>query len=180
MLLHQILFCIFFSINNFKDFAEPKQVFNNLPQMEIKPIIDVVSAILISFVLGLGINAANAMNLKAIVNKFYRIIEILVKKIIVKILPIYVFANFVKLAASGKIFLIFNSFYKVLIVIISVNLICLLSQFIIAGWITRRNPFKLLKNIITVYFTAFATQSLRPLCLRRLKSPKKAKFPPLL
>ncbi|MDR1364113.1 MAG: dicarboxylate/amino acid:cation symporter [Oscillospiraceae bacterium] len=151
----------FSSTDNFRSFnvSEQKQVSNSLMQIEIKPIIDVVSAILISFILGLGINTTNAVNLKIIVNEFYRIIEILVKKFIVKILPIYVLTNFTKLAASGGIFLIFNSFYKVLIVIISVNLIYLLSQFIITGWIVRRNPFKLLKNIIPIYFTAFATQS---------------------
>ncbi|MDR1240900.1 MAG: dicarboxylate/amino acid:cation symporter [Oscillospiraceae bacterium] len=157
------IFPNFFSSSvNFQEtgkIATESNVSSGISKIEIKPIVEVIPAILISFILGLGISSLKAVNLKKIVNEFYKIIEILVKKVIISILPFYVLTNFVKLSSSGKFELIVGSLYKVFLFIILLNSLWLLFQFTIAGLISRKNPFVLLKNMLPVYLMAFATQS---------------------
>ncbi|MDR2074265.1 MAG: dicarboxylate/amino acid:cation symporter [Oscillospiraceae bacterium] len=134
-------------------------IFSNLPKIEVKPIVEVIPAIIISFVVGFGINLAGCETLKKVVNDFYKIIEIFVRKVIVSILPFYVLCTFVKLAASGKMMTIVQTFYKVFLIIIVLHLLSIFLQFLLAGLVSKRNPFILLRNVIQLYLTCLATQS---------------------
>lgn len=139
--------------------VSPGGFLSRLPKVEFSPLMSVLGAIGLAFLLGLGISATKAQVLKAAVNEFAAIIELLIRKVIIAFLPLFVLSNFVKLSASGRIFTLAATFYKVFIVIIAVNLTFLLVQFLAAGLCTKKNPLHLLKNILPAYLTAFATQS---------------------
>jgi Na+/H+-dicarboxylate symporter len=160
------------NIQNFGEVSR-RSIFEGMPQIKIEPIMDIFPAILISFIIGLGINAVKAVNLKSIIYEFYRIVEILVRKIIITILPFYVMANFAKLASSGNFFKIASSFYKIFIVIILINIIFLLFQFAVASFVSGKKFFLLLKKIVPVYFTAFATQSSAAVLPTTIENAKK-------
>jgi Na+/H+-dicarboxylate symporter len=155
-------FGIFFKSNfslAFFENAARESIFANLPRIELKPLFDIIPAMFISFMLGLGINAVKSKILRAAVDEFYKIIELVIRKVIISILPFYVLCMFVKLSVSGGFMLIAGIFYKVFIAIILMQTVMLLIQFTIAGILSKKNPLELIKNVVTVYFTAFATQS---------------------
>lgn len=146
--------------NIFESISMPTgSVFSQLSQINVPPIMDVVPALILAFILGIGISTIKGTYIKEIFNEFHEIINLMVQKLIVPILPLYVLGIFAKMTASGQVFKILLVFSKVFIVIIALHIITLFVQYFIAGLVAQKNPFKLLKNIIPAYLSAIATQS---------------------
>ncbi len=146
--------------NIFESISMPTgSVFSQLSQINVPPIMDVVPALILAFILGIGISSIKGIYIKEIFNEFHEIINLMVQKLIVPILPVYVLGIFAKMTASGQVFKILLVFSKVFIVIVALHIITLFVQYFIAGIIAQKNPFKLLKNIIPAYLSAIATQS---------------------
>lgn len=146
--------------NIFESISMPTgSVFSQLSQINVPPIMDVVPALILAFILGIGISSIKGIYIKEIFNEFHEIINLMVQKLIVPILPVYVLGIFAKMTASGQVFKILLVFSKVFIVIIALHIITLFVQYFIAGIVAQKNPFKLLKNIIPAYLSAIATQS---------------------
>lgn len=143
--------------------------------IQMNPIMDVVAALLISFVLGLGASALKGDYLRNIFNEFGEIIARLIEKIILPLLPIYVLGIFANLTFTGKVFEILSVFIKVYGVVLILHGCVLLFQYTVAGSVTKRNPFKLIKNMLPAYVTALGTQSSAatiPVTLAQTKSNK--------
>lgn len=138
---------------------ETNSIFSHLTKIEITPIMDVVPALIVSFIVGIGISIIKSTYIKNVCLEFHDIINLLVQKVIIPILPLYVLGVFVKMSHSGHVYNVIGVFSKVFAVIISLHIVVLLIQYIIAGIMSRKNPLKLLKNILPAYFTALATQS---------------------
>ncbi|GMB10737.1 MAG: dicarboxylate/amino acid:cation symporter [Candidatus Improbicoccus devescovinae] len=136
-----------------------ENIFSSLPKIEVAPLFEIIPAMIISFALGIGLNLTGGVYFKKIIAEFYKIIELIVRKLLVSILPFYVFGTFVGLASSGNFLIVMSMFYKVFITIILLHWFCLFFQFCIAGVIAKQNPLKLIKNIFPVYLTGMATQS---------------------
>lgn len=147
--------------SNFSQFpTDIKNVFlTQLSNFNISPIMDVVPALILSFIIGIGMSVLNSDYLKNCFLEFHDIIELFVQKIIVPILPFYVLGVFAKMSISGQVFKVISIFSKVFVVIISLHIVMLLFQFIIAGILSKKNPLILLKNIVPTYVSAVATQS---------------------
>ena len=146
--------------NIFESISMPTgSVFSQLSQINVPPIMDVVPALILAFILGIGISSIKGIYIKEIFNAFHEIINLMVQKLIVPILPVYILGIFAKMTASGQVFKILLVFSKVFIVIIALHIITLFVQYFIAGIVAQKNPFKLLKNIIPAYLSAIATQS---------------------
>ena len=134
-------------------------VLGGLFTVEMPAIMGVMSALIISFILGLGIAVTKAEGLKNIFIDFGTIIEKLVASVIIPLLPIHVYALFARYAYAGTIVDMLTSFAKVFVVVLSLHLVILVLQFTIAGTAAKKNPFVLLKNMIPAYTTAIGTQS---------------------
>lgn len=146
--------------NIFESISMPTgSVFSQLSQINVPPIMDVVPALILAFILGIGISSIKGIYIKEIFNEFHEIINLMVQKLIVPILPVYILGIFAKMTASGQVFKILLVFSKVFIVIIALHIITLFVQYFVAGIVAQKNPFKLLKNIIPAYLSAIATQS---------------------
>lgn len=146
--------------NIFESISMPTgSVFSQLSQINVPPIMDVVPALILAFILGIGISSIKGIYIKETFNEFHEIINLMVQKLIVPILPVYVLGIFAKMTASGQVFKILLVFSKVFIVIVALHIITLFVQYFIAGIVAQKNPFKLLKNIIPAYLSAIATQS---------------------
>ena len=146
--------------NIFESISMPTgSVFSQLSQINVPPIMDVVPALILAFILGIGISSIKGIYIKEIFNEFHEIINLMVQKLIFPILPVYILGIFAKMTASGQVFKILLVFSKVFIVIIALHIITLFVQYFIAGIVAQKNPFKLLKNIIPAYLSAIATQS---------------------
>ena len=127
--------------------------------IEMPAIMGVMSALILSFTLGLGIAVTNAERLKGIFNEFQAIISKVIASIIIPLLPFHVFGIFSNLAFSGTVFEIMSVFIKVFGIILLLHIGILVLQYVIAGAASKQNPLVLLKNMIPAYFTALGTQS---------------------
>ncbi|MBS9524995.1 dicarboxylate/amino acid:cation symporter [Litoribacter alkaliphilus] len=127
--------------------------------VEMAPVMGVMTALLIAFTLGIGIAAIEGNGLKKAMNEFQQIITKMITAIIIPLLPFHVMGIFANIAFAGQVGEIMGVFFKVFIVIILLQFTVIVSQYLIAGTVSRKNPFSMIRNMMTAYFTALGTQS---------------------
>lgn len=127
--------------------------------VEMPPIMGVMSALIAAFVIGIGLTAVGGDSLKKVFNDFYEIIIMTITRVVIPLLPLYIFGIFMSMSASDQITCVLGVFLKLIVVIFAMTAVLLMVQFGIAGLIARKNPLKMLKNMMTAYFTALGTQS---------------------
>ena len=127
--------------------------------IEIPAVMSVMSALVSSFLLGLGIAAFGAKVLKQGFDEFKDIVTLAISKVIIPLLPFYIFGLFLDMTASGSVGAVLMAFLQVIVVIFILTAILLIIQYSIAGIVTRRNPIKLLTTMLPAYFTALGTSS---------------------
>ena len=134
-------------------------VVSSLFTIDMPPVMGVMTALLMAFILGLGMAVIKNDALKHAVNDFSEIISKLVASIVIPLLPFHVYGIFAKLTYAGTIVELMTSFVKVFAVILVLHCIILILQYTIAGSAAKKNPFALIKNMIPAYTTAIGTQS---------------------
>ena len=127
--------------------------------VEMPPLMDIMTSLLLSFILGLGISSIKGYTLRAFFADFRDIVTKLIESVIIPLLPLHIFGIFLNITASGQIAVIIMTFLKVIVFIFVLHIALLLIQFTIAGIISEKNPFVMLKNMIPAYLTALGTQS---------------------
>ena len=125
----------------------------------IPPALDVMTALVFAFVIGLGLSYQEKSSLKLVVKDFETIIMQLIENVIVPLLPLFILGIFASMSFSGKVFSILSVFINIIGVIFALHIILLLLQYTIAGIATKQNPLKLLATMMPAYFTALGTQS---------------------
>jgi Na+/H+-dicarboxylate symporter len=125
----------------------------------IPPVLDVMTALVLAFVIGLGLSYQEKSSLKSVVKDFQKIIMQLIENVIVPLLPLFILGIFVSMSFSGQVFSILSVFISIIGVIFTLHILLLLLQYTIAGVITKKNPIKLLATMMPAYFTALGTQS---------------------
>ena len=127
--------------------------------VRIPPLMNVMTALILSFVVGLGIANLQTNALKNVAQEFQIVIIKLINKVIIPLLPIYIFGIFLNMTNTGQVASILIVFAKIIGVIFIMHIFLLILQFVIAGGIVKRNPFLLLYRMLPAYFTALGTQS---------------------
>lgn len=127
--------------------------------IKMPPLMGVMSALILAFVLGIGMAYIKGNDLLKVTKDFKNIIELVVKNIIIPFVPVYILGVFVKLTVQGEIFGILKSFSSVYVVILLLQVTYIIFQHFIAFLVSGRNPIKVLKNIMPSYMTALGTQS---------------------
>lgn len=129
----------------------------------LSPMVDVTAAIVFSFTMGLGISALrNNDKGEILYNLFQEFQEIITKVlsiIIIPLLPIYIAGTFANITYAGQVWNILSIFWRVYLVVIPLHIVYLIIQFTTAGFVSGKNPLKMLKNQIPGYLTAVGTQS---------------------
>lgn len=128
-------------------------------ELKIPAMLDVMSALVFSFIAGLGIAYQEGRTLKNTFNEFKGIVSGVIAKCIIPLLPLYIFGIFLNMTYSGEAYRILMVFAQIIVVIVVLHVLILLYEFFIAGGLTRRNPFRLLLNMLPAYFTALGTSS---------------------
>ena len=123
------------------------------------PVMGVMSALVLAFVVGLGMAATGSVTLKAALDDFKRIIERVIARVILPLLPFYIFGIFLSITQSGQVASVLGVFVKLIVVIFVLTLLLLLFQFSVAGLAARRNPLTMLRMMLPAYVTALGTQS---------------------
>lgn len=127
--------------------------------VNIPPLMGVMTALILAFTVGLGLASTQHDTLMKATHGFEEIMVKTIKTAIIPLLPLYIFGIFLDMAYVGKVFSVLGVFIKIIGVIFVIHIGILLLQFIIAGAVTKKNPFKLLYNMLPAYFTALGTQS---------------------
>jgi Na+/H+-dicarboxylate symporter len=127
--------------------------------ISIDPLFSVMSALVLAFVLGLGTSRLESMALRNCINDFRDIITMVIKRVIIPLLPIYIFGIFMSMTMAGQVGSILTTFIKIIAVIFALHVGVLLIQYFIASLFSHRNPFKCLWTMMPAYFTALGTQS---------------------
>lgn len=125
----------------------------------IPPLMNVMTALVLAFILGLGLAALEQHTLKDAVHDFEKIIVKTIETAIIPLLPLYIFGIFLNMTYVGQVFSILAVFIKIIGIIFIIHIAILIIQFSIAGGFARKNPFKLLWTMLPAYFTALGTQS---------------------
>ena len=131
--------------------------------ISIPPLLDTLSAVVLAFVIGLCLSTMRGKeigdSLYNVMSDFSKIIDKTLHTAIIPLLPLYICGTFVDMTRSGKTFAILGILWKVFLVVIAMHIICIVLQFVAAGFVSGKNPVRLLKNQIPGYTTALGTQS---------------------
>lgn len=146
-------------VNSTAEIAENTRELTPFFSIEIPAVIDVMSALVLAFVIGLGLAYQEKSTLKLVVSDFQTIIMQVIEKVIIPLLPLFILGIFASMSYSGQVFEILSVFLNIIGVIFGLHILLLILQYVIAGTIVKKNPIKLLLNMLPAYFTALGTQS---------------------
>src|SRR5690625_4937971 len=142
------------------DLDDPSEgLLNGFLEFVIDPPMEVLTALLLSFVLEIGISAIKGDALLNIMEEFKKIIELVINKVIIPLLPFHIFGVFANMTYAGQVSTIITVFSKVFLLIITLHLLYLVFIYVTAGTMSKQNPFHMLKTMSPAYFTALGTQS---------------------
>ena len=131
--------------------------------LPMPPIIDVMSAVVLSFVLGLSISAMRGREihdaLYNVVGEFAQIINKVLHGVIIPLLQLYICGTFVNMTVSGQTFTILGILWKVFATVIVMHMVYLAFAFTVGGAVSKKSPALLIKNQIPGYLSAIGTQS---------------------
>ena len=127
--------------------------------IEMPPMFDVMAALVFAFVVGVSLSTFDAPALHQVFSDFREVINVVIRGVIVPLLPLYVLGIFLNMTYAGQVWSVIQSFLGVVLVVFALTLIYLLLQYLIAGSIFKKNPFRMLKEMLPAYATALGTSS---------------------
>ena len=127
--------------------------------IDMPPIFDIMTALLLSFIVGIGLSVREAPVLTNVVKEFGDIVKWLITKAIIPVLPYYIMTIFAEITFSGQVASVMVVFFKLIIILFIMHIVLLLLQYIFAGLISGKNPIKSLGAMLPAYATALGTQS---------------------
>ncbi len=133
-------------------------------EIEIAPIIDVMTALVTAFVFGLGAHALRRRNNTSVLFNFMdevrEVTRMVIRKLIIPFLPLYIAGIFANMAAEGVVFETLAVFGPLFVLVIALQIAFLMVYFVIASRISPENPpFQSLKKMLPAYTTALGTVS---------------------
>ncbi|RUO26841.1 dicarboxylate/amino acid:cation symporter [Aliidiomarina minuta] len=128
-------------------------------ELEIPPLLSVMTALATAFIFGIGISALQAKGLKSVTDEGRNIIELLLSKVIIPLLPFYIAGVFAELALTGTVFDTLQTFGIILVMAVAMHWLWLTAIFVATGLALGSSPLLLIKNMLPAYFTALGTMS---------------------
>lgn len=146
-------------VNEATEIAESGKDLAPYFSITIPAVIDVMSSLVLAFVIGLGLSYQENSTLKKVVKDFEKIIMQVIENVIIPLLPLFILGIFANMAYSGQVYSILSVFLNIIGVIFAMHIFLLILQYVITGTIVKKNPVKLLFTMLPAYFTALGTQS---------------------
>ncbi len=128
-------------------------------EMDITPMMTVMTALVLAFVLGLGTAMTGGESLRRGLDNFRDVISWTINRAIIPLLPLYIFGIFLNMTVSGQVGPILLTFIKIIAVIFVLHVGILVLQYCIAACFSGKNPFRAIVTMLPAYFTALGTQS---------------------
>lgn len=140
--------------------------------LEIAPPISVLGALILSFILGIGLSMVSRGTLRRAFVEFRAIIIKLIEKVIIPLLPIHIFGIFLNMTKSGEVYNVIAVLAVVVVLVLLLEVVILISLYLVGGLAYGVNPFKALVTMLPAYATALGTSSSAatiPVTLRQVK-----------
>lgn len=128
-------------------------------QLDIPQIMPVMSALVLSVLLGLAAVWSHAAVTVRILQEFQRIVLDIVKKVVIPLLPFYIASTFCTLAWEGSITRQAPVFLQVILIVIVGHFLWMAVLYLTAGAYTGKNPLEVVKHYGPAYLTAVGTMS---------------------
>lgn len=144
-------------------------------KLDIPQIMPVISALVLSIILGIVVIWTKSETFKKLLNEFHNIMLNVVEKMVVPVLPIYILTTFAGLAYEGGITKQLPVFIKAIILVIVGHFIWMAILYGIGGLISKKNPKEVFKHYLPAYLTAVGTMSSAATMPVALKCARKSK-----
>ncbi|GGO96907.1 dicarboxylate/amino acid:cation symporter [Actinomyces gaoshouyii] len=154
------------------DVSEPGSALESFFTLEIAPPVEVLTALILSFVMGIGLSLVPRGVLRKGFIEFRAIITRLIETIIIPLLPLHIFGIFLNFAYTGEAWAVMRTLVRVVVVVLVLEVVILACQYTAAGAIGRKNPLKAILTLLPAYMTALGTSSSAatiPVTLRQTK-----------
>lgn len=147
----------------FLNIAPTTETVKELPEMifrlDIPPLMSVLSALVLAFLLGLSIIWTKADKIESALYEFQNLVFTMVKKFLLPLLPFFIAANFSVLAYEGALAERLPIFFAILLITILCHITWITILYLLAGLYSGKNPWQVLKYYGPVILTALGTQS---------------------
>lgn len=142
-------------------------------EIEFPPVMDIMSALVLAIVIGLAASWGKSKIIADVVVELKDIIDIVIQRFIIPIIPIFIFCIFAGITAKGEMSGTVVIFGKMLVLIIMLQLLWLIIEYTLAAIISKTNPLTAVRKMMPAYFTAMGTMSSAatiPVSLRQAKT----------
>jgi len=124
--------------------------------LKIKPLCDILTALCLSFMIGVCCIYIKGDALRNWFDEFGEVVKLTMEKVIIPLIPFYIFTMMCEMSAAGKLAVVVGSGAKVIATGVVLSILFLVIQYVIAGTIAGKNPFKCLWNMAPAYLTGFS------------------------
>ncbi|MBR5315532.1 MAG: dicarboxylate/amino acid:cation symporter [Firmicutes bacterium] len=146
-------------LNIVSDVEGLKELPSAVFQLDIPQIMPVMSALVLSILLGLAVSWTKAKTLAACLDEFQQVVLSIVTKVVIPLLPFFIAVSFCGLSYEGTITVQFPVFLKVILIVMLGHYIWLALLYAIGGAYSRKNPIEVVKHYGPAYLTAVGTMS---------------------
>ena len=133
----------------------PKAVFS----LDIPQIMPVMSALVLSILLGLAVSWTKSERTAALLEEFQKIVLAIVTKIVIPLLPFFIATSFCGLAYEGTITKQLPVFLKVILIVMAGHYIWLFLLYAVGGAYSKKSPVEVIRHYGPAYLTAVGTMS---------------------
>lgn len=144
-------------------------------QLEIPQIMSVMSALVLSVLLGLAAAWTKAETITNVLEEFQKIVLQIVTRIVIPILPVFIGFTFCALSYEGTITKQLPVFIKIVLIVMAGHFIWLALLYTAAGIYSKSNPLDVIRNYGPAYITAAGTMSSAATLAVALRCAKKSK-----
>ncbi|MDC4233670.1 dicarboxylate/amino acid:cation symporter [Actinomyces sp. B33] len=158
--------------SSLSDVAEPGSALTSYFSVEMPAAVPVMTALLLSFVIGIGLSMVPRGVLRKGSIEFRAIITRLIETIIIPLLPLHIFGIFLNLTYTGEAWSIMHTLVRVVVVVLLLEVVILGAQYLLAGAVAGVNPLTAIATMMPAYLTALGTSSSAatiPVTLRQAK-----------
>lgn len=131
----------------------------NMLKIDIPPVMNVMTALVLAALIGLATAWVKSDEFIRLLDTFQKMVLELVKKILLPVLPVFIFSNFCILSYQGAVTKQLPVFISILLVVIVCHYIWLGLLYGIASIYSRKNGWNVLKYYGPAYLTALGTMS---------------------
>ena len=144
-------------------------------ELSIPQIMPVMSALVLSVMLGLAAAWTKASLISSFLDEFQKIVLAIVSRVIIPILPFFIGLTFCTLAYEGTITRQLPVFLQVIVIVLVGHFIWMALLYVLAGIYSRENPLEVVKHYGPAYLTAVGTMSSAATLAVALQCARKAK-----